>query len=187
MSLITCPECEGKVSDQAEQCPHCGFPIKKKLKTKVEMTNFVICWNCGWIPDGGFTGHTPCNWCGFPYSEYESDLPFEEYLDMSCEEIDIIKENILENVIKKSPQFSQNALEKRLIDYEEWNKESIRKVRSGNFDGNMSLYGVSCPYCLSPNTEKITAVSRSASVGFFGLFSKKIGKQWHCNNCNSNF
>lgn len=27
MALIKCPECEGKVSDQAMACPHCGCPI----------------------------------------------------------------------------------------------------------------------------------------------------------------
>ncbi|WPL14109.1 MULTISPECIES: zinc ribbon domain-containing protein [Thiorhodovibrio] len=28
MALIQCPECEGKVSDQAPVCPHCGFPLR---------------------------------------------------------------------------------------------------------------------------------------------------------------
>lgn len=27
MALIQCPECEGKVSDKASACPHCGYPI----------------------------------------------------------------------------------------------------------------------------------------------------------------
>ncbi len=27
MALIQCPECDGKVSDQAPVCPHCGFPL----------------------------------------------------------------------------------------------------------------------------------------------------------------
>ena len=27
MVLLTCPECGGKVSDQATSCPHCGYPI----------------------------------------------------------------------------------------------------------------------------------------------------------------
>ena len=32
MALIVCPECgREKVSDQAEQCPDCGFPIKKHI------------------------------------------------------------------------------------------------------------------------------------------------------------
>ena len=28
MALINCPECNREVSDRAESCPHCGFPIK---------------------------------------------------------------------------------------------------------------------------------------------------------------
>lgn len=27
MALITCPECNGQVSDKAAACPHCGYPI----------------------------------------------------------------------------------------------------------------------------------------------------------------
>ena len=29
MALIKCPECNKEVSDCAEACPHCGYPIKK--------------------------------------------------------------------------------------------------------------------------------------------------------------
>lgn len=46
---------------------------------------------------------------------------------------------------------------------------------------------VLCPYCKSTNTEKITAVSRAVSVSLVGAASSKLGKQWHCNNCKSNF
>lgn len=46
---------------------------------------------------------------------------------------------------------------------------------------------VVCPYCKSTNTEKITAVSRAVSVSLVGAASSKLGKQWHCNNCKSNF
>ena len=31
MPLSQCPECRGTVSDQALQCPHCGFPFKPDL------------------------------------------------------------------------------------------------------------------------------------------------------------
>ena len=27
MSVIACPACKGKVSEQAEKCPHCGDPL----------------------------------------------------------------------------------------------------------------------------------------------------------------
>lgn len=34
MALITCLECAGKVSDRAETCPHCGYPMKKTPRKK---------------------------------------------------------------------------------------------------------------------------------------------------------
>lgn len=46
---------------------------------------------------------------------------------------------------------------------------------------------VICPYCKSTNTEKISTVSRAVSVSLVGAASGKIGKQWHCKNCGSNF
>lgn len=46
---------------------------------------------------------------------------------------------------------------------------------------------VECPYCHSTNTEKISTVSRAVSVSLVGAASSKLGKQWHCNNCKSDF
>ena len=31
MALIVCPECGKQVSDQAESCPHCGYPVPKYI------------------------------------------------------------------------------------------------------------------------------------------------------------
>jgi hypothetical protein len=46
---------------------------------------------------------------------------------------------------------------------------------------------VVCPYCHSTNTEKISTVSRAVSVSLVGAASVKLGKQWHCKQCGSNF
>lgn len=46
---------------------------------------------------------------------------------------------------------------------------------------------IKCPYCGSSNTKKITVSSRAVSTTITGMASSKIGKQWHCNNCGSNF
>lgn len=46
---------------------------------------------------------------------------------------------------------------------------------------------VTCPYCKSTNTTKISGISKAGSVMMFGIFSQKVKKQWHCNNCNSDF
>ncbi len=46
---------------------------------------------------------------------------------------------------------------------------------------------VECPYCHSTNTKKISTLGRVFSTEFLGLGSGKVGKQWHCNKCNSDF
>ena len=46
---------------------------------------------------------------------------------------------------------------------------------------------VVCPYCHSTDTEKIGTVSRAVSISLVGAASSKLGKQWHCNNCKSDF
>ena len=39
LMLITCPECELKISDKALACPHCGYPIKSENKPRIRKTN----------------------------------------------------------------------------------------------------------------------------------------------------
>lgn len=46
---------------------------------------------------------------------------------------------------------------------------------------------IRCPYCQSTDTTKISTVNRVVSTGLFGLGSNKVGKEWHCNKCKSNF
>lgn len=33
MALISCPECEKSISDQADNCPLCGYPIRKIISS----------------------------------------------------------------------------------------------------------------------------------------------------------
>ena len=45
-----------------------------------------------------------------------------------------------------------------------------------------------CPYCHSTDTKKITNTSKAVHTVLFGIFSiSRNNKQWHCNNCGSDF
>lgn len=46
---------------------------------------------------------------------------------------------------------------------------------------------IECPYCHSTNTHKLSTISRGTSILMLGLVSGKIGKQWHCDDCGSDF
>ena len=60
----------------------------------------------------------------------------------------------------------------------------IKKLRLSPGKRNIK---VECAYCHSTNVTKISSSSRAFSVAFFHLASSKLGKQWHCNDCNSDF
>ncbi len=34
MSLISCPKCISQISEEAENCPKCGYPISQRAKLK---------------------------------------------------------------------------------------------------------------------------------------------------------
>ncbi|MDP3876278.1 MAG: hypothetical protein Q8Q50_04790 [Methylobacter sp.] len=42
MSLITCKECNVKISSKADKCPHCGAPVKKKTSLWVWLIAAVV-------------------------------------------------------------------------------------------------------------------------------------------------
>jgi len=47
---------------------------------------------------------------------------------------------------------------------------------------------VKCPYCQSIDTKKITTTSKAVHTALFGIFSiSRNSKQWHCNQCGSDF
>ncbi len=48
--------------------------------------------------------------------------------------------------------------------------------------------GPHCPYCNSADLKKISGLSKVGSVALWGIFAMgKVGKQWHCNSCKSDF
>lgn len=51
MALIRCPECNNKISDQADTCPKCGYELKKKNSVSVAKNgkDYKIYWIIGLI------------------------------------------------------------------------------------------------------------------------------------------
>ncbi len=46
-------------------------------------------------------------------------------------------------------------------------------------------YVPKCPTCQSPDIKKISNFEKAESLFWFGALSRKARKQWHCNNCGS--
>lgn len=87
--------------------------------------------------------------------------------------VDLHEKDIIEYELKMS-QFRNLVEQQKQI-----KEESESKTKNESH--------IHCPYCNSTNINKISAIKKSASIIGFGILSKKIGKQWHCNNCKSDF
>ena len=88
----------------------------------------------------------------------------------------------------------------KLKNPDEWaaNEERMRQIEAraaaqktrqelDEYNAKSRPNAVQCPYCKSWQTEKIGTGERVVSIAVVGPASGKIGKQWHCLKCGSNF
>ena len=73
--LIKCPECGRDISDQAKNCPHCGYPIEKK----------IYCPECG--AEVAETDET-CAKCGYPLKWQTGEPEYPELVNNAPENVE---------------------------------------------------------------------------------------------------
>lgn len=183
MGLIVCPECKNEVSQYAEGCPNCGFPIKNFMEENklVDIEKILLCPKCG-HHYGGFQNnkddiYIKCKYCNSIV--VQTDVTWEEFYKNHGYENEIEFTNKYGN-----NQFSEEAYQHRLATIKQ---ENEKRNQNKQVSASPSTPQVTCPYCNSTNTKKLTTAKRAGSILGLGILSKKIGKQWHCNNCNSDF
>lgn len=109
------------------------------------------------------------------YEKIESENP-----NMDDKEIrKIVNENLREKYTYHSDVFSRVANAHRI----EYEKEQAAKHIDPTTYGQKPQSLPHCPTCNSTNVKKISAGAKAVSVGLFGIFSQKVKRQFHCNNC----
>ena len=99
-----------------------------------------------------------------------------------------IGELLILKSISKDISFIETMIDLKEKDIIEFNlKMSQFKSQVGQQSGGIQENKVHCKYCNSTNVKKISNISKAGSVAMWGIFSKKVHKEWHCNNCGSDF
>lgn len=160
----------------------------------------MYCKKCGRVYMGNNDDTETCDIC----KSKMYPVP-KQYLDLEEEDEDIkydffgddMEDKFIEECVKTSPEFDQELFDKRPYIQKKRSQEYNRMlnaheaIRAGADpklafkNGGQNL--PKCPACGSLNVKKIGSVERAASVGFFGLFSKKINKSFECKNCGMMF
>lgn len=89
--------------------------------------------------------------------------------------------------IKTSPEFDQYLFDHRDEILAKQSAEFNAKMEHGKAILENKSRTPKCTYCGSANIRKIGLLNRAISTELWGLGSKKIGKQYHCNNCGADF
>lgn len=192
MSEIICPECNEEISSYAKACPHCGFPMDEYLKEH-NLTDFNKTWICTKCAKAYYYTwfKTPiCEYCKTPIIQTNIDNKIVSHKVANCTE-DEYNEYIVNLAKEYGDNFEQETFNNRIKKMHENNKKIVeecsKSIEQKLNSTQPSLPQATCPYCHSTNTKKIGAGSRVKSTLMFGIFSKKNGKEWHCNECGSDF
>lgn len=190
MSQIICPECNKKISSYAKQCPNCGFQMDDFLK-KHDLNDFDkawICTKCGEIYNIDILKRPICEYCNniLVQTDISNNEACKNLYRMKKDEYDNYEKELAK---KYGSNFSEKAFDERKQeihkDVTEYKKQLDATPHQSTQQQHITQ--VTCPYCKSTNTKKISTTGKVASVLSFGLLSKKVGKQWYCNNCKSYF
>lgn len=195
MSKVFCPECKKILSQYAESCPDCSFPIAKYIKD-ANLTDFsktFVCPKCGnWSDTNSIVATIMCEYCHAPmYQTIENERTTGKATayPKTAEEQDAYIYSLLERC-GKTDEYSEEAHQNFRRKLHEWAEEERKKPSqpvSQQQSTPSSTNQPHCPVCQSTNIEKIGIFKRMLSTSMFGIASDKVGKQWHCKSCGNNF
>ena len=97
------------------------------------------------------------------------------------------KQALIEEIVKLSPEFDQYLFDHRDEILAKQSAEFNAKMEHGKAVLEEQSRVPKCTYCGSTNIRKIGLLNRAISAELWGLGSKKIGKQFHCNQCGADF
>ena len=119
-------------------------------------------------------GNEICQYCGT--KELPTKYDWDKWL-FGGEYPNNLDEIIFNEYIKDNPLFDENIYEQREGKEKLLQQASLGKQQEQNIP--------KCPTCGSTNVKHISTLNRAVSIGAFGLFSSKIGKNYECLNCKA--
>lgn len=148
----------------------------------------MYCKRCGRLIQDGFGDNDEtsyyCDCCNSITYRVPTEFLISDSVPIIKSEL---KQQFINDYIKTSPEFDQYLFDHR---------DEILAKQSAEFDAKME-HGKAileegsrtpkCTYCGSTNIRKIGLLNRAISIELWGLGSKKIGKQFHCNHCGADF
>lgn len=182
MSLVFCPECNKQISEHAENCQNCGFPIKKFIEDNnfTDFTKAFICPKCAKsYKHDDIPIQFKCEYCNSIL--VQTDMGRRELRSIGTLKINEEKfNNKTVELAKKfgDNQFDENVYNDRLKKLHQEVEKSIREADDYFAKKSQQQNAPKCPKC---GSTAITAGQKGYSLltGFLGS-NKTVNR---CANC----
>ena len=144
--------------------------------------NLLVCQHCQTY---FFTNLEETNLCPHCNSKLEvSNITYENYKSMpkvkKCKNCKRKYPKIFIKCPKCNQQLIKLSTENKQLDKQ---VNEIRKEIQEHQEKQSNI--PKCPTCSSTNVKHISTLNRAVSIGVFGLFSSKIGKNYECLDCKA--
>lgn len=164
---------QNEVSQYAESCPNCGFPITKFMKDNklMDTSKMEVCPKCA-HDEYSSPYYLKCDYCGSTMAQ--TDLTMDEWISVLMKKDAF---SFVEDMANKygNNQFSEEMFNTRMGHNHSNSHTSEQKKEETNIP--------KCPTCGSTKIRKISGTKRAASILGFGILSNNIGKTYECLNC----
>ena len=156
----------------------------KKWKRGIKMSKAKICKKCNQnrktddITDSGYSGwilNQNIDVCPFCQGDLENlSLETEELFQL----LDISRSATFFDAMAELKEKDPIEFQLKMSQFRnQINQQKVVEQKNNNVPH--------CPTCGSTNIKKISTTSKVGSVAMWGILSRKVHKQWHCNNCKS--
>lgn len=165
----------------------CGFPYLYDIIEKIGKANnqmVLYCKKCGYVFGEGYVPRLVekgiCPVCKNKlYKTQEGTNYFRSRIERSMPTWeDVVRHKYLKNIT-----LDTETSERRSNIEQKKQQDELRKLKGNSSKTEEKKFIPKCPTCQSANIKRISGTSKVFSVAMFGLFSQKVKKTFHCNNC----
>lgn len=162
MALIKCPECDGMVSDKADICIHCGYPMKNTSEETSVKNKVMI-----YVDDIEYDMTDVAEYIDKKLVPPAANLFAKRTLIPKTVAIGFMEKAVINGLQKSYYYNKQNSL------------QSTQTSQNLSYEASRPK----CPTCNSTNIQRISGTRKVAGALGFGIFSKTARSQYECINC----
>lgn len=182
MALIKCPECGKEISDKSLACIHCGYPLENIADNKPKLYKITLKMPGANKADTMKVVAQIMGTTVFKAKDIVDSAPKVIVSGITFDDSQAIAYKLSRVGASISIDEDADSHVQTTGVVEKMEERARMSAIASQPEKNIPK----CPTCQSSNIKKISELSKVGSVAVWGVLAAgKVSKQWHCNNCGS--